>query len=103
MGKMTKEKELSLKGRVNMMKSTGIVRQIDPLGRIVLPRDLRKSLNLNDHDSVEFFLEGNTIVIKKYLPTCIFCGNAENLVSFKGKCVCPSCAKKLQILTEDML
>ena len=96
MGKMTKEKELSLKGRVNMMKSTGIVRQIDPLGRIVLPRDLRKSLNLNDHDSVEFFLEGNTIVIKKYQPTCIFCGNAKDVFVFKGKNVCPACMEELK-------
>ena len=86
-----------------MMKSTGFVRQIDPLGRIVLPRDLRKSLELNERDSVEFFLDGNTIVIKKYQASCIFCGNAEDLISFKGKCVCPSCAKKLQIFTEEIV
>lgn len=87
-----------------MMKSTGFVRQIDPLGRIVLPRDLRKSLELNERDSVEFFLDGNTIVIQKISGQLYFLpGNAEDLISFKGKCVCPSCAKKLQILTEEIV
>ena len=78
------------------MKSTGIVRKIDDLGRIVLPRELRKVLEINERDSIEIFVDGNFIMLQKYEPSCIFCGNAENVNGHKGKNVCASCIKELK-------
>lgn len=79
------------------MKAIGCVRQIDKLGRLVLPADLRKALNLVDgEDFVEFFLEGDQIVIKKYRPSCIFCKSAENTVTYKNQPVCRSCLNELK-------
>lgn len=77
------------------MKSTGIVRKIDELGRIVLPMELRRSYNLNIKDSVEIYTEGNAIVLKKHEPCCIFCGESNNITNFKGKNICDSCKKQL--------
>ncbi|MDD3304003.1 MAG: AbrB/MazE/SpoVT family DNA-binding domain-containing protein [Clostridia bacterium] len=77
------------------MKSTGIVRKVDELGRIVLPSELRKSLNIEIKDSIEIYVSGDSIVLKKYFPSCIFCGEAENTEIFKGKNVCMKCLKQL--------
>ncbi|MBQ1212245.1 MAG: AbrB/MazE/SpoVT family DNA-binding domain-containing protein [Clostridia bacterium] len=77
------------------MKSTGIVRPIDDLGRIVLPIEIRKTLELSPKDSVEIFIDGNRIVLQKYQPGCIFCGNHEELTYYKGKLVCRECAESL--------
>jgi len=77
------------------MKSTGIVRKIDELGRIVLPMELRRTLNLNIKDSIEIYVEGESIILKKYEPCCIFCGEATNITHFKGKNVCDKCLKEL--------
>lgn len=77
------------------MKSTGIVRKIDELGRIVLPMELRRNLNLNIKDSIEIYVEGEQIILKKYEPCCIFCGEATNITNFKGKNVCECCKKDL--------
>lgn len=77
------------------MKSTGIVRKVDELGRIVIPIELRRTLGIDIKDSLEIFVDGSQIVLKKYEPTCIFCGTAKDLVNFKGKNVCPNCAKEL--------
>lgn len=79
-----------------MMKSTGIVRKIDELGRIVLPIELRKSMDLSNRDAVEIFIEDDKIILKKYMPACVFCGNAENVVLFKGKLICPACIESLR-------
>lgn len=78
------------------MKSTGIVRKIDALGRIVLPIELRKHMEIATGDDIEIFVEGNTIVLEKYSPTCIFCGSKEALVDHCGKNVCAACRAKLQ-------
>jgi len=78
------------------MKTTGIVRQMDSLGRIVLPIELRRTLDIAQKDSLEIFVEGNQIILKKYEPTCIFCENSRDIVSFKGKNVCPDCLKELK-------
>ena len=78
------------------MKTTGIVRQMDSLGRIVLPIELRRTLDIAQKDSLEIFVEGNQIVLKKYEPTCIFCENSRDIVTFKGKNVCPACLKELK-------
>ena len=78
------------------MKTTGIVRQMDSLGRIVLPIELRRTLDIAQKDSLEIYVEGNQILLKKYEPTCIFCENSRDIVSFKGKNVCPDCLKELK-------
>lgn len=77
------------------MKSTGIVRKIDELGRVVLPMELRRTLNLNIKDSIEIYVEGENIILKKYEPCCIFCGEATNVTYFKGKNICEDCKKEL--------
>jgi len=76
-----------------MLKSTGIVRRLDELGRIVLPIDLRRKLDICERDSLEIFTDGDTIVLKKYQPSCVFCLNAAELTSYNGKNVCSECIK----------
>ena len=78
------------------MKSTGIVRKVDELGRIVLPIELRRTLDIAEKDSLEIYVDGPSIVLKKYQPACIFCDDAKNVVNYKGKNVCPNCIKALQ-------
>ena len=73
------------------MKSTGVVRRIDELGRIVLPIEIRKTLSLSSKDTVEIFVEGDTIILKKYEPSCIFCGSLDDAKFFKGRTVCEKC------------
>lgn len=77
------------------MKSTGIVRKIDDLGRIVLPKELRRTLGIDDKDPLEIFIEDNTIILKKYQPACMFCGNAREVTTYKGKNICPTCAAEI--------
>jgi transcriptional pleiotropic regulator of transition state genes len=69
---------------------------MDSLGRIVLPIELRRTLDIAQKDSLEIYVEGNQIILKKYEPTCIFCENSRDIVSFKGKNVCPNCLKELK-------
>lgn len=77
------------------MKSTGIVRKVDELGRIVLPIELRRTLNINEKDSLEIFVDNDKIVLQKYEPACIFCGNADDIVNYKGRNVCAECRAAL--------
>ncbi len=77
------------------MKSTGIVRRIDELGRITIPKETRTMLNIHDNDSLEIFTEDNMILLKKYQPCCIFCGNARDVMTFKGQNICPSCIRDI--------
>ncbi len=78
------------------MTSTGIVRRIDSVGRFVLPIELRRTLQIEESDSLEIFVEDNTIVLKKYQPACIFCGNARDITLYKGKNICAECIRTLQ-------
>ena len=78
------------------MKSTGIVRQLDQLGRIVIPKELRTTFDLKEKDPVQIFVEGEDIILRKYQPACIFCNDAADMVVFEGKNVCRSCLKKLK-------
>lgn len=81
------------------MKSTGIVRAVDELGRIVLPKELRMSMDINSKgDAVEIFVDDDKIILKKYHPACIFCGNADDTVYLKGKLVCRKCVGELSSL-----
>ena len=77
------------------MKSTGIVRKVDELGRIVLPIELRRTLGIDAKDALEIFVDGNQIVLNKYEPACIFCNSANDIVNFKGKNICRQCLKEL--------
>lgn len=77
------------------MKSIGIVRTIDALGRIVLPVELRKKFNIGIKDSIEIYTQDDCIILRKYEPSCIFCGNSEDIIEFNEKCVCKDCAEKL--------
>ena len=77
------------------MKSTGIVRRIDDLGRIVLPIELRRTLDIGERETMEIFVEGSAVVLKKYRPTCIFCDSSRDIAVFRGKNLCPKCLKEL--------
>ncbi len=77
------------------MKSTGIVRKVDELGRVVIPIELRRTLDIAEKDALEIYVEGEQIILKKYAPACIFCGQAKNIVQFKNKNICPTCMKEL--------
>ena len=78
------------------MKSTGVVRKVDELGRIVLPKELRTILNINEKDSIEIFTDDDKIILQKYQPACVFCNNIENVVYFNGKRICADCVEKLK-------
>lgn len=77
------------------MKSTGIIRKLDELGRIVLPIEMRRTFNLAEKDAVEIFVDGDSIILKKFQPNCILCGGDRGLIEYKGKLVCKSCANSL--------
>lgn len=78
------------------MKLLGIVRKIDELGRVVIPMELRKTLNINEKDPVEIFADGDKIIIRKFNPSCIFCGSTERVLMFKGKLICEECLRAIQ-------
>ena len=73
------------------MKSTGIIRKVDDLGRIVLPIELRRVLDIAERDELEIFMENDRIILQKYEPACIFCGSSRNLTLYKNKNVCQNC------------
>lgn len=78
------------------MKSTGIVRKIDELGRVVLPIELRRTYDLAVRDSIEIYTEDDKIILKKFQRSCIFCGESEDLIEYKGKTVCAKCAQEIK-------
>lgn len=80
------------------MKSTGIVRKVDELGRIVLPIELRRTLDISERDALEIYVDEDRIILKKYLPACLFCGNARDIVDYRGKNICPDCLKAIKDL-----
>ena len=77
------------------MKSTGIIRKVDDLGRIVLPIELRRTLDIAERDELEIYMENDRISLQKFEPACIFCGSAQELVSYRGKNVCQECISKM--------
>ncbi|KAF5063112.1 AbrB/MazE/SpoVT family DNA-binding domain-containing protein [Oscillibacter ruminantium] len=80
------------------MKSTGIVRKVDELGRIVLPIEMRRTLDIAEKDALEIYVEGASVILKKYKPSCIFCDSNKDVIQFKGKNVCPKCLRELNDL-----
>ena len=80
------------------MKTTGIVRPVDRMGRVVIPKEIRNKLGVeNDVDSFEIYTEDDKVILKKYHPSCVFCGSAENIIEFSGYNVCNSCIEKLSL------
>ena len=78
------------------MKSTGIVRKVDELGRIVIPIELRRTLDIEIKDSLGIYVEGDQIILMKYNPSCIFCGDAKDIINFKGKNICKNCLENIK-------
>ena len=78
------------------MKSTGIVRKVDELGRIVLPIEMRRTLDIGEKDALEIYVEGSSVILKKYKPSCVFCDATKDITVFKGKNICPKCLKELK-------
>jgi len=79
------------------LKSIGIVRKVDDLGRIVIPKEIRKTFKINEDDPMEIFTDEDMIIFKKYNAMCVFCGSKEDLGLFKDKSVCPKCFKELEV------
>ncbi|MDF2628575.1 MAG: SpoVT/AbrB family regulatory protein [Symbiobacteriaceae bacterium] len=78
-----------------MMKATGIVRKLDELGRLVLPKELRRTMGLTEGDALEIFTEGEAVMLRRYTPLCVFCGGGGDMVAHKGKQVCQNCRSLL--------
>lgn len=78
------------------MKSTGVVRKLDELGRIVLPIELRRTMNIGLRDTLEIFVEDDKIILKKYHPACIFCNDARDVIPYKDKLICKNCLEQLK-------
>ena len=83
------------------MKSTGIVRPIDSLGRIVIPKEIRKIFNLKEKDELEIIVENDIIMLKKYGASCVFCGADENIISFKDRTVCSKCLNQMNLIARE--
>lgn len=77
------------------MKSTGIVRRVDELGRVVIPIELRNKFNIAEKDPIEIYVDGSNIILRKFEPNCVFCGNTKKLTEYNGKLVCDKCIEKL--------
>lgn len=78
------------------MKSTGVVRKVDELGRIVLPIEIRKTLDIKQKDAIEIFIDEDKIVLQKYQPSCIFCNSLDRIIYFHGKRICAECVEKMK-------
>ncbi|WP_039242616.1 AbrB/MazE/SpoVT family DNA-binding domain-containing protein [Clostridium botulinum] len=78
------------------MKSTGMVRKIDDLGRIAIPIELRRNLDITGRNPLEIYVDGEEIILKKYQPACIFCGEAKEVMNYKGKSICKKCLEELK-------
>jgi len=78
------------------VKSTGVVRKVDELGRIVLPIELKRSLDIAEKDALEIYVDGEQVILKKYQPACVFCGEARDISNYKGKNICSKCMKDIK-------
>jgi len=78
------------------LKSTGIVRNVDELGRIVIPKEMRTKMNISSSDPIEIYVDGDKIILKKYENTCAICGSSDSLTEFKGKKICAACIDELK-------
>lgn len=83
------------------MKSTGIIRRVDELGRVVIPIEIRNQFNIIEKDPIEIYVDGSSIILKKFEPNCIFCGNNQDLLSYHDKLICTECADKIGALEKE--
>lgn len=83
------------------MKATGIIRRVDELGRVVIPIEIRNQFNIVEKDPIEIYVDGSSIVLKKFEPNCVFCDSQKNLIEYKGKLVCKKCSENLSNLNTD--
>ena len=77
------------------MKSTGIIRKMDELGRVVIPIEIRNQFDIVEKDPIEIYVDGSSIVLKKFEPNCIFCGSTKNLLTYNDKLICKNCSTKI--------
>ena len=77
------------------MNYTGCVRQIDPVGRIVLPMDMRVKLDLQNNSQVEILMDGDSMILRKYQQACIFCDSSDGLLQHNNKSICADCIKAM--------
>jgi transcriptional pleiotropic regulator of transition state genes len=87
-------------GVLLMMKPAGVVRKVDQLGRIVLPKSLRKRYQMNEGDPVEILVQGDHIILERYRPKCVFCGNMKEVNDFKERYICADCLEQMHDLKE---
>ena len=83
------------------MKSTGIIRRVDELGRVVIPIEIRNQFNIAEKDPIEIYVDGSSIILKKFEPNCIFCGNTQDLLNYNDKLICGKCSKKISNLKKE--
>lgn len=83
------------------MKATGIVRRIDDLGRLVLPIELRRVMGIKEQDPVEVYVDDETIVVQKYVPTCLFCNSSKDIQVYKGRNICKECIEEMSSEAEE--
>ena len=84
------------------MKATGVVRKVDELGRVVIPIELRRTMGIAEKDPLEIYVDGDQIILKRYEPACVFCGNASDVQYFHGKMVCRECSTAMFENTKAM-
>ena len=83
------------------MKSTGIVRKVDELGRVVIPIEIRNQFGISEKDPIEIYVDGSSIILKKYEKSCFFCGNTKKLVEYKNKLICSKCLEQIKNLEDE--
>lgn len=82
-------------------RNIGIIRRVDDLGRIVIPKETRTNFDIKEGDALEIFVEEDNILLRKYQPGCIFCSNVSNLIDFKGKKICKDCLEEMEVCPSD--
>jgi transcriptional pleiotropic regulator of transition state genes len=87
--------EIYYKEEKKILKSTGVVRKVDELGRVVIPIELRRTLDMAVKDAMEIYVDQDKIILKKYEPACIFCGNADDVHHYRGKNICMECFREI--------
>lgn len=83
------------------MKSTGMVRRVDELGRVVIPKEIRKKLDINEKDPIEIYVDSRSIILRKIESNCIFCGSEKNLITYKDKLICKKCLDNIILKVEE--
>lgn len=78
------------------MKSSGITRRIDELGRVVIPVEMRRALDIGDREALEISVESDGIMLRRAHVGCVFCNSNKDMSLFHGKSVCSKCMQELQ-------